>query len=377
MSTPVCPIHQRPMKQWSDCYKCTAKVGSGYCNERAPLESAEGQTATTGPAGAVATVAQPTTTALQAVDKFPAFIAEIVAQYINNPAFELLLPSIPVNLTPNPWFKPSISIVQLDPEEDAFKVGYKDGQDVFAYGKSGLDKLSDGAGISFSGMRRIDDRSDPDYCEYVVTGRMRSADGEMREIEDGAEINMLAVEADEWRSRVAANERAREKKSEDELQKLHRAHMSSFRRYMTRRCMTAARERVVRALLSIKGGLTRARVAKPKVTMRVVPDASNPVVGRQMIDRGNDAARALYGPGNGSGAHVVEPEDIEPIQLGNAPVEDWTDPDEPQFRKDIAEAAEVLNWTPEMAQTLIAKHNGNIANARKEIVGYVDRMGVR
>jgi len=109
---------------------------------------------------------------------------------------------------------------------------------------------------------------------------------------------------------------------------------------------------------------------------------------KHVVEQGERATLALFGKQSKAEARdlgdVVEDDDTfdealpqEPINLGNAPVEDWTDPDEPQFRKDIAEAAEVLNWTPEMAQTLIAKHNGNIANARKEIVGYVDRMGVK
>jgi len=173
-AAPKCPIHNRTMKQWSDCWKCTQSLGEGmgYCNQRIPLTAAE---------VATAPAAQPTpTTALTTPappPQMPSWLAEPLREYIGNPAFDMLLPSVPVSAALGYGHRVAVSVVQISANPDdreVFKVGTRDGQPVFAYTKQALEKFAEAAGVQVK-TTRVDDRRDPGYCEFQALGGMLSS----------------------------------------------------------------------------------------------------------------------------------------------------------------------------------------------------------
>ena len=245
-------------------------------------------------------VTQPASSALARREDMPTWLAETIEKYTSD-AYELLLPAIPVNAEVHPWFRPAISIVRLSPdpdEGDVYKSGWKNNGPVFSLSKAGLEAIADGAGITFGRPKRLDDRSDHDYCEIAVEGSMRNSAGVIRSIEKMAHHRMSVVAENMWQQRVAANERSKTPDTPETMKKKHDGEVSQFRRFLVERTETRAMLRVIRALLGVKGSRTAAQIAKPKVVLRFdfVGDMSDPDVKRLMLERAAGATESMYGP---------------------------------------------------------------------------------
>lgn len=235
--------------------------------------------------------------ALATPDDMPDWLSGAVQKYANNPNFDLLLPAIPVSSKLGWGMAPSVSVVQLNPDPnagDVFKVGKKNGADVFAYSKQALEKLASAAGISLR-MVRVDDRSDRDYCEVEAIGVMANESG--KEIIRTARkaFHMADVEAAAMQEKIKWNQGMTEEAARAAVAN----EMAGFRKHLLARTESGAANRVIRALLAIGSGLTPAQVAKPKVLVRIDfrPDPTgDPDLKRILVDRGMGSSLALYGP---------------------------------------------------------------------------------
>lgn len=243
------------------------------------------------------------TTAMQKFE-MPTWATSALQPFLNNDSVELLLPAIPLTADVGRGFKVEASVVQLSADKDAgdvFKVGSKkvgsNWIDTYGYTKAALTKLAQQAGIQYD-TQRIDDRRDPDVCAFKCHAIMRTASGEMVHCTASKEFRFTEYAEVRWQEMLAANTKAdsRYKKSESDLREAWSAETLQMRKHMHAQTETKAMLRVIRAMLSIKGGLTAEQVAKPKVVLRFVPDTNDPDMRQALLQRGTDAGSVLYAP---------------------------------------------------------------------------------
>jgi hypothetical protein len=348
------------------------------------------ETRTTNP-GAIAK-ATPTSTALVA-GEMPDWLKGTIEKYVNNPHFDLLLPSIPVGGSLHPWYKPTASLVQLsaNPDDgDVWKAGKKNDQDVYALSKAGLMKIADAAGISFAPSVRMDDRSNPDYCEIQASGWMLNSMGQRIEKSAIKAFYMPDVEAEAMRTKARWEKTA----TEAQLKQLVAGEMAQFRKHLVRRVDTGAKTAVVRELLAVSGNLTAAKIAKPKVCLRFdfVGDMGDPDVKRFMLEQATGARRDLYGPERPSKRDLGEAEEVidsvvddETLETRKRASEGGGQPDgrvrevapsgspepaadpltlplsgEPDYLTLVAEGCRALGLTSEAKNALAMRHHGDL-----------------
>jgi len=329
--------------------------------------------------------------------QIPPWLAQSLDRYLGNPAFEVLLPSIPVSSELGYALRPSVSVVQISAnpaDREIFKVGSEKvgnvWEDRYAYSKQALEKMAEAAGIHIATMR-MDDRSNPDYCEMKARAAMRGASGQPVIREATKAFYMPDVEAESWRNRVKRNERAKpgDQKTEPQLKEENDAEMTAFRKHLLARTESGAMLRVVRNLLAIKSGLSREQVAKPKVLVRVEfqPDPADPVARTFMLEQGSKAMLSIYGPPAHEERHtrelgpavVTEPEDDETMRARAAshgeaasalpqgalpPAETEQEPD---YFTLIQQGSEILGLTTKDRNDLFVKHGGDLKAIHQEI----------
>jgi hypothetical protein len=333
------------------------------------------------PARKPAPPSPPQTTAIAKVSEMPDWLSEAVQKYAQNPNFDLLLPAIPVSSQLGWGYQPSVSVVTLSPDPnagDVFKVGKKNGADVFAYSKQALEKLASAAGISLR-MVRVDDRSDRDYCEVEAIGVMKN--------ESGQEIIRTARKAFHMADVEGASIQEKMKWNQGMTEEAARAavanEMAGFRKHLLARTESGAANRVIRALLAIGSGLTPAQIAKPKVLVRIDfrPDPGKDAdLKRILVDRGMGSSLALYGPPPPAlppasqtrhigTAEVVPDEDDSPEGEGGGVSAEVVAADQPSGTPvSDAEArfylaAEAIGLSPKETVDLLAKHGQDFTAA--------------
>jgi hypothetical protein len=367
-----CPKHpNRALKEWAHGtqLKCTAKVGDvdgkpQFCDyvENVTVQSA-GLTPNTSAASYLSDT--PSTALTISSSAMPAWLSGPLSQFLDNPGVELILPSMPVNAELGFGHKVAVSVVTISPNPDdreVFKVGSnRAGQPVYAYTKPGLEKMAEAAGIQIR-TERTDDRSNGDYCEFRALAGMKGSNGQSIIRTATKAFDMKTVEDEAVRNRM------KEGVTEAQAREGARAEVTAFRTHIVARTETGAILRVVRSLLAIKSGLTAAQIARPKVLARVEfnPDASDPVVKRFLLEKGADASASLYP--KGESARQVDAIDVtdtaddegfeqEPLQLGNAPVEDVNN--EPDWISRFVEMRAQIGISSDEANALAREHGGD------------------
>jgi hypothetical protein len=367
-----CPKHpNRALKEWAHGtqLKCTAKVGDvdgkpQFCDyvENVTVQSA-GLTPNTSAASYLSDT--PSTALTISSSAMPAWLSGPLSQFLDNPGVELILPSMPVNAELGFGHKVAVSVVTISPNPDdreVFKVGSnRAGQPVYAYTKPGLEKMAEAAGIQIR-TERTDDRSNGDYCEFRALAGMKGSNGQSIIRTATKAFDMKTVEDEAVRNRM------KEGVTEAQAREGARAEVTAFRKHIVARTETGAILRVVRSLLAIKSGLTAAQIARPKVLARVEfnPDASDPVVKRFLLEKGADASASLYP--KGESARQVDAIDVtdtaddegfeqEPLQLGNAPVEDVNN--EPDWISRFVEMRAQIGISSDEANALAREHGGD------------------
>lgn len=339
-------------------------------------------------------------TALAKREEMPSWLAAPLAKFIDNPNFEVLLPSVPVNAELGYGHKVAVSIVQLsaDPnEKEVFPVGKRGRGDeqveVYALAKPGLEKLAEAAGIQVKTVR-VDDRKDHDYCEMQAYAAMKGSSGQLIVRSATKAFRMQDVADEAWKNRVSRNEYAKSKnwntaRTEEQLKLDHDAEMLSFKKHLVARVESGAVLRAFRSLLAIKSGLTKQQIERPKVLVRVEfnPDASDPNVQRFLLEQGAASTMSLFGPSPakqhiGVAEVIAEPEspDPEDAMLGGGPVEE--EPlvvaaasdspasaalpqaslplaDDRDFLSLVADACRAMRYSAEEKNALAVRHGGD------------------
>lgn len=255
--------------------------------------------------------------------------------------FNRLIPTQTIRI-PSDLLVPVVQIVQLDWEADTYKsndvpAGHR------AVGARGLNKLVTAAGVSFFDEHREDDGSDPDVIRVSVMASMLLPTGQRITAPGVKQVNLNNLT---WASP---------------------AQRAKYKSFFYEQVSTRARNRAIRALLSLRASYPEAEIRKPFAVVSYAPNMDHPAIRERMLD--SVAPRpiaALYGPETkalGAGEAVQElrqiPEDDDyPMQVasptggdridGTAGEPDWfaaTEPTEPDAKplatvlRDSAEAS--------------------------------------
>lgn len=229
----------------------------------------------------------------------------------------------------SPLHMTSVSFVQLSPDPNAGdvykqgsrKTGRKDaeGKDIYTevlcLTKVGLTKLVDAAGIvwDMDRTRRVDDRSDHDYCEFEAVGGIRMPDGRMKWVKGTNEIDMKTISEEitrDWQVKIGTKVYVNYKQvvvTKEVAADLARRDILAFRRHMVARCETGAMNRVSRVIMQVKNGYTPDELAKPFVVPRIdfCPDPNDPEMKRLQYQAAQRALGSMYNPPSATAEEVA------------------------------------------------------------------------
>lgn len=206
------------------------------------------------------------------------------------------------------------SVVHIDPETDAYhsRIFHQKGEKSLS--KVGLDKIAAAVGLSWEpspASGRRDDRKEPHYCEWEVTGTYKSPDGAIQ--------------------RVTGSSCCDFRDGSDQIKGLTPGNIAALRRKILERCESLAKNRAIRSI-GVHQKYSEQELEKPFVACRVVyvpPD--DPDVRKMIAAQNLGVVDQLYGgpaalPAADAGAGVASP----------AP----TDKGEPDPLDDLPEAEE-------------------------------------
>jgi len=219
----------------------------------------------------------------------------------------LIAPSTRCDVLP-PGCAVTLNALYIDPQTDTYPVpGGGHG-----LSKSALQRLSALAGVTWDprASGRVDDGSDPHYCEWRAVGHYRSFDGQVHTILATKEMDMRDGSAQVQ----MLEERAKGKGRGAEGQ------IREMRGFIAAHAETKAQLRAIRSL-GIKTAYTREELSKPFVAAKLMftGQSDDPQLRRLFAEKTADAmmggAAALYGGGSPAlpaGAPVVAVTGAEP-----------------------------------------------------------------
>lgn len=382
-----CPKHpNRALKEWSNGtqQKCTAKISDSgpdgkpvYCDYTEPMTAAAAGLAPT--AATPSPAAASTALALPADQMFPAWVMKEVSPYLSDARIKLLLPAIPLNAPEPRGYRLSLSMVTINPDPSAKDVWPIAGGGL-ALSKTGLNKIADACGIVLDSWK-IDDGKDPDYAAYKAVGVMRTASGEMRRVPGFKALRMSKV-------RERAIQIARKKNpnaSDADLERAVAGEMAEYQMHLDARAETGAKLRVIRELVPSAGrsGL-QAQDLGAFLLARLDVDLNDPVMRKHSLEMGERAMLALYGKEAKAEAREISHAEIEdgdldedegfpqePLQLGNAPMEDVNA--EPDWISRFVEMRAAMGISSEESNALAREHRGDF----KAMCDALNKRGAR
>ncbi|MCK5615061.1 hypothetical protein KAR91_75055 [Candidatus Pacearchaeota archaeon] len=226
--------------------------------------------------------------------------------------------------------------------------------------KQGLIKLSLCAGIMWNPVetRRVDNRSDRDYVSYRAIGGIRMADGTVVWAPPGEYDMDFEVIEDELRSQYDKAGKKRKKTGEDLINYVDycvRRDLLYKRKHKIKLCESGAMNRVVRMLLGLKAGYTKAELSKPFVVARIIfkPDYSDPEARKIMMQKSIEALTSVYG----ASGDIPNPTTIPP-SVDQSPV----DPEQENPEDNNNDDDELTN---EKADFLASDKDGKIDTLKK------------
>ena len=200
-------------------------------------------------------------------------------------------------------------------EEDGDKAKYR-------LTKQALMKLSVCAGIIWSVQetKRLDNRSDRNYCAFAAVGGIKKADGQPVFFRAEYDIDFDVIEeelresyegkAKKYKKDASAKEKA------DYVEFCVKRDLLQKRKHKLKLAEAGAMNRVVREILGLKNAYTKAELAKPFVMVRIVfrPDYNDKEVRKQLIAAHIQSMTGIYGKQVMDAAvQESEPIDITPI----------------------------------------------------------------
>lgn len=219
--------------------------------------------------------------------------------------------------------------------EDPQKKGH------FRISAQGMEKLANCAQIAWDPDKtgRIDRESD--YMSFQAVGSIRQPDGTLSRPMVGHYHKDLEVIEEDLRDQYRKKGSA-DKKTGAELERYVEfcttRDMRQERRHLLSKCETGAKCRVIKKLLNLKAGYTRAELEKPFVIVRIEfrPNYNDPDVKKFLLLAGVQAATGLFGAQRPLLApapiDVTPPEPVEPHPEPEPEDED-PDPNGPEARR--------------------------------------------
>ena len=229
------------------------------------------------------------------------------------------------------WHKVVFDVVQLShnpTDGDVYPKLGSTGQ--FILTGQALQKLAICASVMWNPKETKATVLEPNYVAYNAVGCIRKADGQLVCMQSEYDIDMRVVE-DEikqgWDGKLASDNKALDwlnKKMTDEKRKHYvaqkiREEINFKRKHKTKLAATGAKNRVIRALLSVKKSYSVAELKKEFVTPRVIvqPDYKDPEVKRAMMKLSLGSMFNVYGPQpamlEGPQAIEIPPEDFKTV----------------------------------------------------------------
>ena len=216
----------------------------------------------------------------------------------------------------NPFMALHVAEVQVDPNPGSGEV-YEErnaGAGKFALHARTLDKIAQAAGIMWHPTLCRVEEVRRDYVRYKAVGLIRDASGQWRFLPPGTKEIWAQDEEEEFRRSITA-----QKLSGSALEAYVAKQMAYANQHRLAKAETKAKNRVIRAALSIKSTYTAAELAKPFVVPVITfqPDYSDPQVRQAMLLAGARAQADLWGtPVAGIPAAVGAEAFRAPAQLG-------------------------------------------------------------
>jgi hypothetical protein len=187
--------------------------------------------------------------------------------------YNRLIPTQTIRM-PSDLFVPVVQIVQLSVDE-ADKDVYSS-RDIPNGQKAptarGLNKLATAGGVSFYDERRTDDGTNPDLIGVTVMASMLLPTGQRITAPGSKQIDLSAQT---WATP---------------------AQRAKYKSFFYEHVATRARNRAIRALLSLKSSYTVAELARPFAVVSYAPNMNHPEVRARIIDAMAPSVAQLYGP---------------------------------------------------------------------------------
>jgi len=200
-----------------------------------------------------------------------------------------------------PMHRISLRSVMIDPEVDQYGAGaevYRDPRfckdNERAPGKIMLTKLMAAAGVQIIDQRRLDDRSDPNYCEMEVVLGVRDYDGTPRQVIQSKVMDLRAGAPETMKpEKVNGQKTGRLVAYEDTA-------LADKRRHIQSHAETKAIERGLRMILNLRQKYTLDELAKPFVVPKLIPalDPNDPDQKAALIGIASGSEAQLWGPRN-------------------------------------------------------------------------------
>jgi hypothetical protein len=167
-----------------------------------------------------------------------------------------------------------------------------------ALGKNALAKIMGAAGVQIASKRRLDDRSDPNYCEVEVVLAIRDFDGTLRQVIASKEMDLRPGAPETMKPEYVNSQKTGRMVAQEDTA------IADKRRHIQSHAETKAIERGIRLLFSLRQKYTAAELQKPFVVPKLVPalDPSDPEQKAALIQHALGGQAALYG-----GPRTVEP----------------------------------------------------------------------
>ncbi len=193
----------------------------------------------------------------------------------------------------------SLRAVKIDASTNQYGQGpevYRDGRfcqgDEVALGGVALQKIMAAAGVQVLARTRVDDRSDPNYCDMEITLAVRDYDGTFRQVVAGKEVDLRDGSPETVKPEKDAGGR-----KTGRVVPLDASALGDKRRHIQSLAETKAMYRALRKILQLRQKYTRAELERPFVIPKLVPnlDPGDPDQKRALIAMATGAETRLFG----------------------------------------------------------------------------------
>lgn len=186
-------------------------------------------------------------------------------------------------------FMPHISVIRLDPDEDAGDFYYpKDAKGKGRMTYAAKKKLAAEAGIQWVPDQEGIVKKEDNYVAFRAVGRRFTSSGETRMLAGFSDKDM-SIKEEELR-----DPGAQYKKTETQIS----AELRKERGFWMRKAESGARGRVIMGFIPIKAAYTVEQIKKPFMVLRYIfsPDMRDNFIKAQFLQAATNAVSGIYGP---------------------------------------------------------------------------------